>query len=188
VEEKVKAKLFAMTLVAAPLLGFAAMKTLEMQPSSTLWVEGTSTVRSFKCTATKLDAALIGDAEAPIAALVNSATITVPVAQLDCANGKMNEHMRKALKADANPQIEFKLGSYDVNGANATLKGELTMAGVTKPIEIPATVTDQDESVRVQASKVLNMKEWDIKPPSLMLGAMKVGQNVTVKFDVTVKR
>jgi hypothetical protein len=39
----------------------------------------------------------------------------------------------------------------------------------------------------VKASKVINMKEWGVKPPSLMMGTMKVKENVTVGFDVALK-
>jgi hypothetical protein len=32
------------------------------------------------------------------------------------------------------------------------------------------------------------MKDWGVKPPSLMLGTMKVKEMVTINFDVTFKR
>jgi len=115
-------------------------------------------------------------------------TVVIPVAQLDCGNGTMNEHMRKALKADANPSITFTLDSYALNGSAATLQGTLEMSGQKKPVEIPATISEEGNLIHVKASKPINMKEWGVKPPSLMLGTMKVKENVTVGFDVAVKR
>jgi len=183
----VKRKLIATTILALPLLGFAAAN-MTFEPGSALWVEGGSTVRSWKCTAKQIDAQVAGDATASLAQMVSGATVGIPVAQLECGNGKMNEHMRKALDAEKNPAIQFTLSSYDVNGTAATLKGTLQIAGSTKPIEIPASVTDDGKEVRVKAARQINMKEWGVKPPSLMMGTMKVKEVVTVGFDVTLKR
>jgi hypothetical protein len=36
--------------------------------------------------------------------------------------------------------------------------------------------------------QTINMKEWGIKPPSLMMGTMKVKELVTINYDLTVKR
>jgi polyisoprenoid-binding protein YceI len=178
-----------MTLVAAPLFGFAAYTTLTLEPNSTLTIEGTSTVKGFKCSAKKLDAAINAEPGSPLAELVKGGTVVIPVEQIDCGNGTMNEHMRKALKLKENPEIVFTLASYTLTGNTAALKGTLKIAGVTKPIEIPATVIDENNGVvRVKATKPLNMTEWSVKPPSLMLGTMKVRENVTVSFDVAVKR
>jgi hypothetical protein len=38
--------------------------------------------------------------------------------------------------------------------------------------------------LRVKGSKQLRMTEYGVKPPSLMLGAMKVGDQVTVGYDI----
>ena len=172
--------LFAATLALATAAHAqmpAPPATLSFQPTSKLWIAGTSTVRDFKCQAGALNSTPV----------TTQARVSVVVAQLDCGNGKMNEHMRNALKADANPIIEFDMTSYTMDGANATLKGTLRMAGSSKEIEIPATVQKEGEGLRVTASKQINMTQWGVKPPSLMLGAMKVKDAVTVAFDVTLK-
>ncbi|HEX6558421.1 MAG TPA: YceI family protein [Longimicrobiales bacterium] len=183
-----KGKLIAMTLLTVPLVGFVVTTRIPLEPTSTVWVEGGSTVRGWKCTAKTIDAQLTGDPAASVAQLVTGATVVIPVEQLDCGNGKMNEHMRKALQADKNPNLAFSLDSYEVSGTTATLKGSLEIAGTTRAIEIPATISEQGKEVRVKASKQINMKEWGVKPPSLMLGTMKVKEVVTLGIDVGVKR
>lgn len=169
----------------------AALVTLgangSFEPNSKVWVEGTSNVRGFKCAATEITSRIAKNESVELARLVEDALVVIPVTKLDCGNGKMNEHMSNALKAERNANIEFALASYKVNGTTATLIGTLTMAGVEKEIQIPATILTEGELVRVKAVVPLNMKEWGIKPPSLMMGAMKVKENVTVGFDVTLK-
>lgn len=166
--------------------------------TSRLWVAGNSTVRSFECKATEFDASVATSGPGAAQALaggekaVTTVTVTVPAARLDCANGTMNEHMLKALKAKEHGDITFVLSSYDVaregQTVKGTLDGRLTLGGVTKPISLTATGTaTPDGSLRVSGVHELNMKDYGLKPPSLMMGAMKVKETVKVHFDLILK-
>ena len=165
----------------------AAAGTVSLEPDSTLVVEGTSTVRDYRCGAGSMESTITTRPDAAIDGLVESARVSIPVAQLECGNGKMNDHMRKALKANDHPNVIFQLTSYTVNGSDAVIAGELTIAGTTKRIEMPATIQNEDVALLVQATKQINMSEWGVKPPSLMLGTLKVRDAVTIKFDVSLK-
>ena len=175
-------------LASVALMGAAAARLMTLTPDSKVWVEGTSTVRDWKCEATALESEVVPTSEEtaalPVEALVQSAQVAIEVATLECGNGKMNEHMVKALKTGT---IEFKLNSYAIDGSKAVLLGTLKIAGTTKDIEIPGTVTQEGSLVRVKASKEITMSQWGVKPPSLMMGTMKVKDAVTVGFDVTLK-
>jgi len=182
-------------LVAAQTAGDG---TLTLQPQSKLWVDGTSTVRSFKCEAGSLDARVVTVAPGAVrsvvdgAKAVNSAELDVPAKALDCRNGTMNEHMLKALKAEQFPTIAFKVSSYDVAKADTSLKGtatgELTLGGVTKTVTVAAQIReDADGTLRIVGTHELRMKEYGLKPPTLMMGTMKVNERVTVGFDLRLK-
>jgi polyisoprenoid-binding protein YceI len=176
-------------LVAAPALMAAAAATLSFQPGSRVWVQGTSTVRSYRCESTRVE----GTAQAvgtELSALgnVGGATVTVGVAGLDCRNNTMNEHMRKALKADENPTIRFRATSVRVTPEGAaTMAGELTLAGSTQPVTLEGTVSSEDGQLRVRGTEPIVMTAYGVKPPSLMMGTMRVNPNVTVGFDVVLK-
>ena len=183
------------TLIAAGALAGSAIaagaqmavpRNLNLGKESRLWLEGTSTVRSFKCNATKLDVAVMAETEQGPTEMVKSAALTVPVAQLDCGNKTMNEHMRKALKAEANPQITWKMTSYTVSGSNVVINGKLTIAGKENAVELRGTGTAENGTIRFKGSKQFKMTEYGVKPPTLMLGTMKVGDPVTVSFDLVL--
>jgi polyisoprenoid-binding protein YceI len=177
----------ALIATAAVASGQMALpRNLSLGKESRVWLEGTSTVRSYKCTATKLDVAVVAETEEQPADMVKSASLTVPVAQLDCGNKTMNEHMRKALKAEANPQISWKMTSYEVQGANVVINGKLTIAGKENAIELRGTGSADNGTIRFKGSKQFKMTEYGVKPPSLMLGTMKVGDPVTVSFDLVL--
>ena len=171
---------------------------LMMQPQSKLWVSGTSTVRSFECKAASFSAEIDGVAPGAAAAVlagekaVQSVTVQVPAAKLDCGNGTMNEHMLKALKAKDNPTISFRLSSYKTSktgdAVTGDLTGVLTLGGVEKTITLQGTATEAgDGQFRVVGSHELSMKEYGLKAPTLMLGTMKVGDRVKVNFDLVLK-
>jgi polyisoprenoid-binding protein YceI len=180
-------------MTAGTIAGFFAVtafggapRNLNLSKESRLWFDGTSTVKSFKCSAPKVDVTAMGDAAATPAEIVKSASLTVPVAQIDCGNKTMNEHMRKALKAEKFTQIAWTMTSYEVQGSAVTVLGKLTIAGKENAIELKGTGTADNGVIRFKGSKQLKMTEFGVKPPSLMLGTMKVGDAVTVSFDLTL--
>ena len=171
---------------------------MSLAPQSRLWVDGTSTVRSWSCKATELEATIESAAPGAVAAAlageksVRAVEVTIPAAKLDCANGTMNGHMLKAIKAKEAPVISFKVTSYDVakgaEGVTGSLNGQLTLGGTTKPIVVKAAGSaGPDGTLHVTGTHELQMTEYGLKPPTLMMGTMKVGDKVKVSFDLFLK-
>src|SRR5215203_1640988 len=173
-------------MASAAAAQMALPRNLSLSKESKLWIEGTSTVRSFSCFATKIDVDVLAEPDAAAPEIVQSASLVVPVASLDCKNATMNGHMRKALQAERNPQISWKLTSYRVEGSNVVLVGKLEIAGKENPIEIRGTGTAVNGTIKVKGSKQFKMSEFGVKPPTLMLGTMKVGDLITVSYDLVL--
>jgi polyisoprenoid-binding protein YceI len=190
--------LWALALAPAFLAWTPAQGGITLQPESRLWIEGTSTVRGFTCKATAFDAQIeAASSGAPSAVLtgskaVGSVAVDVQANKLDCGNGKMNEHMLKALRVEQHPTIAFRLGSYELARSGAQmqvlLNGTLTMGGVEKPVAFTALATEgPNGALRVTGSHTVNMKEFGLKPPTLMMGTMRVNEKVKVAFDLLLK-
>lgn len=175
-------------VLAAPIVMGAALATLSFQPGSRVWVQGTSTVRSWRCETTQVE----GSAQAATTDLsqlrsVPGGQVTLSVASLDCRNQTMNGHMRRALKSDEAPTLHFRATGIEVSGGAAKMQGELTMAGTTRPVTFEGTVANEDGALRVRGTKQIVMTEWGVRPPSLMMGTMKVNPAATIGFDVVLK-
>jgi polyisoprenoid-binding protein YceI len=194
-------RLLTMHALAAALLVIPARtaELLVVQPQSKLWVEGTSTIRSFDCKVPEFTLIVSADGPDAVANVlagqkaVKALELTVPAARIECGNGTMNIHMRKALKADDNATIRFSLSGYDVaatpKGAEGTVRGTLNLGGVEHPIDVAAVATDAGNgAMRVAGSYEVALSAFDLKRPSLMFGRIKVGDVVTVKFDLTLKK
>jgi hypothetical protein len=168
-----------------------------LQPQSRIWIEGTSTIRAFTCTAGLVNALVDTKSANAIPQLligekaVVAVDVKVPVEKLDCGNGTMNEHMLRSLKANENPTILFRLSSYDItrssDAAIGTLKGTLSLGGVQKPVSITAEGKAEGELLRVSGSTEVLMTQYDLTPPTLMFGRIKVNEKVLVKFDLLLK-
>lgn len=179
---------------AAPAPALAG--SIIVHPDSRLWVTGSSTVRDYECAATEITGALQTDVAkaAPglddLESVVKGAEITVAVDRLDCRNDTMNGHMRKALEAEQNPDIRYRVDSFVTapmaeGQAVIELKGSLSIAGEERPFSIIADlVSEADGALVVRGETPLDMTEWGVKPPKLMLGALKVHDRVVVHFDV----
>jgi hypothetical protein len=154
-------RLFAGALLTVPVLAAAALSPLSLQPGSRVWVDGTSTVRAWHCeSARAVGTAAAATTELAQLASVAGAQVTVPVGSLDCHNNTMNGHMRNALKAAANAE---------------------------RPVTLSGTVARENGQLRVRGTKRITMTEWGVRPPSLMLGTMKVNPVATIGFDVVLK-
>lgn len=172
---------------------------LMLQPESRLWFKGGSTVRGFECQATAIEGRSvleIASGERTLDALGQAnadVTLEFPVAALDCDNGTMNDHMHKALEASKHPVITYRHKAHEIvptgdGAARAKLTGSLTIAGQERDIVMEAEATlAEDGALRLQGSHELDMTEWGVKPPRLMLGTLKVHDDVTIYFDFILR-
>ncbi len=99
----------------------------------------------------------------------------------------MDKNTYKALKADDHPDITFVLSSpvkgIPVGAHTITAKINLTIAGVTKAIDMPVTATAQAHgNISFEGSKTINMTDYGVKPPVALLGTMRTGDAITIKF------
>jgi polyisoprenoid-binding protein YceI len=63
--------------------------------------------------------------------------------------------------------------------------GSLTISGVTKPVTLVVNgVVNPDKTITITSSQKIKMSEFRVKPPSFMLGALKVGDHVTVEYNL----
>ena len=191
------------TLFAGIVLMTAAATTLSAQtargtlaPASKLWIEGTSNVHDWKAEASVVDAQIeldvAGLAAAP-AKLVKTVTVTIPVKAMKSGHGKMDENIQKALKADKNPNIIYKLTSVEAVAGETkdafTLKaaGTLNVAGVENAITMDIAATRMtDGTIKATATVPVKMTAFGVKPPTAMLGTIRCGDDVKVKFDLVV--
>jgi polyisoprenoid-binding protein YceI len=171
---------------------------MALQPQSRLWIEGTSTVQDFTCTAKGFDvrvqSATAGASSAVLSGTkaVTTGEVRVPARRMDCDNGTMNDHMYRALKVDEHPEIIFRLTAYELaskaGAKEVSVWGDLTLGGKRQAIYFKANATEgAGGALRLVGSHEVRMTEFDLRPPTLMLGTMRVNERVKVNFDLMLR-
>lgn len=159
-------------------------------------IAGTSNVHDWTSKVTTVN--VTGDFEIINGAFnkLNSAVVTAQAKSIKSTKNSdlMDERTYSTIKADKNPTIAYvctKLVSTQKNGAETlvTVLGNLTIAGVTKPTELVLHFKSTPAGdLQVTGSRKVLLSDHDIKAPSFMLGAMKVGNEITITFDVVLKK
>ena len=191
-------------LMATAAIGFGATAAaaqgpsavrLRLEPGSEVTVEGTSTMHAYHCTTSKIMAYVDVDPGytkdlTKIAKPIVSVKVNIVVNTLKCGNGTMDKNLYSTLNADKNPLITYTLSGYDIlNGLSssfaANTKGSLKISGTEKLIDMKVNASRLAEGkVTAEGEQTLIMTDFGIKPPSFMLGTLKVGNEVKVKFNL----
>ena len=87
------------------------------------------------------------------------------------------------------PESNFKITSIQKkSGDEYAVKGDLTMIGVTKPIEFPAKMTVTKDAIMADAILKLNRTNWGLKYGSKSFFKELVGDKIIKdEFDLALK-
>jgi len=190
---------FALATVVYAADATRAPLAVKLGSGSVLWIEGTSTMHNFECRSKEVALTLEKDAATPdpadAAALlqlvrsgaVRGVAVRVPVVSLHSEKSGLDKNMRKAMEAEKYPDVTFRLDTHQASAATAdTLAiqaaGALNIHGKERPVQLVARAWPGDGGVWLEGSDVLLMSEYGIKPPTMMLGTVKVGDRITVRY------
>ncbi len=163
--------------------------------TTALLVSGTSTLHDWTMKSAKADCAAIFDFDA--AGQISGLTtlnFTTTVKDLKSDHTAMDNNAYKALKTDKEPMITYSLTSVNVvhgagGAATVTCTGKLTIAGATRDAQVVAVCkSNADNTISVAGTEKISMKDFSINPPTFMLGTIKTGNDITLSFNLTLKR
>lgn len=160
-----------------------------VDPESEMHVDGTSNqTPEWRVYATQIDGTLSMNEEGR----VDSVRLVIPSKMMKSRKSPiMDRGMHGALKANEHAEIVYELVSvsdFTMTGDNTfalNSTGNLTIAEVTKEIVISIEGTTQEDGrVHFSGSHSLLMSDYNLKPPSLMFGAYRTGDELTVTFEL----
>jgi polyisoprenoid-binding protein YceI len=154
------------------LFALLAAATLSAQQSR-LVLEGSSNVTDWRCSSTTLQ--------------LKERGLQIPVATIRCGNRQMERDLFRALRAAQHPSIDFRFTDMNREADHATIRGELSLAGVTRPIEIDAYVQRiAGNHIALHARLPLRMTDFCITPPTALLGIVKAKNELVVSLDLVL--
>jgi polyisoprenoid-binding protein YceI len=124
---------------------------------------------------------------------LRSFSFSLNAKSLKSEHESMDNRTYKTMKADQYPKVTYKLASAVVtqvqkNKYAIKTTGELTIAGVTQTINMTVSaIINADNTISCTGSENIKLTDYKIDPPSFMLGAMKVKNDLTIQFNLTYK-
>jgi polyisoprenoid-binding protein YceI len=125
---------------------------------------------------------------------ITSMNFSLAVQDLKSGESGLDKNAYKALKSAQYKDILYKLISAKVVSGKANqyllkTQGILTIAGVAKEVAMDVNCTvNADATLTFKGSYKLEMTDYNVKPPTFMLGAMKTGDAITLDYTLVYKK
>lgn len=178
----------AALLLAAPV--FLRAQHVYRSNATQATVKGTSTLHDWDMTSSKGQTKASFVIEGNQVKGINSLSFTVPAESLKSDKSGLDKNAYKALGTDKHATITFTMTSGTVTpSGNNTFRvkatGNLTIAGTTKQTTITAhgQFNPSDRSISVNGNTIFKMTGYHVKPPTVMMGTIKTGDEITVIYS-----
>jgi polyisoprenoid-binding protein YceI len=190
---KYKITLFTFLGFGTVLLLFVYNKTNTIYNLATIQIEvdGTSNLRSWHTSTTTASGLLDINLENGILKKINSVTIKIPSESLKSGNASMDKHTYEALKTKAYPEIIYFLTKSTIKPIKTEKTeiitiGNLEIAGEKRLVEINVIGEIKEQNkIQISGKYNLNMTDYNIEPPTALLGTVKAHEVVTISFKIT---
>jgi polyisoprenoid-binding protein YceI len=164
---------------------------LSADKDATIKVLGSSNINNW--TMTSLNAESQGDFkfdENDQLSALSSLSLFIDTKSLKSQLESMDDRTYKAMKADKYPNIIYKLSSAVVTSVEKNryivkTTGELTIAGVTQTVAMNLSVlVNTGNIISCTGAQKIKLSDYNIDPPSFMMGAMKVNNDLAIQFNL----
>ena len=125
---------------------------------------------------------------------IEKCKINIPVKSIKSTKGSiMDKKTWKALKYKTHPNIKYSLANFkrvrfEKSGFTTSTIGKLTIAGKSKWIDMDVKGKIlEDNSIEISGARALKMTDFNIDPPSALMGAMTTGDDITIEFRIKLK-
>jgi len=194
-------RIAAIIMVVAAVIFFAVPQCLMAQtnykllsgPDVVIKVLGSSNIHDWTMTATGIESQGDFKFEGDQLRTLHSFSFSVGAKSLKSEHESMDSRTYKTINADKFPKIIYKLNSAvisEVQKNKYAIKatGDLTISGATQTIVLNVTaVVNPDNTITCTGSQKIQLTNYKIDPPTFMLGAMKVKNDLTIQFSLVYK-
>ena len=182
-------------LIAILLLHFSiwagvTTQNYEFHSSSQLEIHGTSTAHDWDAVVGDFRGSFELDSNKGIEGIQNL-QFEADVLSIISGRDGMDDRLYKGMKADDYPTIGYKLTYIEEFGRGLdgwtilNSKGYLTIAGEERFVIFNVEAKERtDGAIEIKGEVPLFMTDYGIKPPSALMGVIKAGNEVSIKFYI----
>jgi polyisoprenoid-binding protein YceI len=159
---------------------------------SVIRITGTSALKDWET----VSADASGEAEIEVdngfVKMIHSLRLHIPSESLKSGNNQMDKNVYDALKTAQHPHIVFVLQSAEeITSPSADkrvrVRGNLTIAGVTNPVTVTGNGSVSNQTISFRGTHPLKMTDFNIEPPSALLGTVKAHDEIQIHFTVSYR-
>src|SRR6266567_1240233 len=125
--------------------------------------------------------------EADEAALRAEAGFDTQPTESDIEGTRANMLVR-VLEADRFPFALIRVGGADASRREAAMSVAITLQGVTRALQVPATIDADADKISVTGRLSLDQTDFGITPYSVLGGAIAVRNGVDLRFRIRARR
>ena len=114
-----------------------------------------------------------------------SLTVQFQAETLKSGTKGLDNNAYKALNSQQYKEIRFVLKELTGSGTSFMAKGDLTIAGVTKPVGFPVKLTSAGDKFTFEGSLDTKLTAFSITPPTALMGTVKTDDEVKLSFKTT---
>lgn len=182
--------LAAILTVSFPLASISQVNAKLILPESKVTVRGTSSMHDWEVAVedyvVEFSFRNAGNGKMSI----NNIKAVFSGASVTSDNKIMTGKAKDALMVREHPEIVFDsegIENVTINDGkiSGNLKGELSLRGVSKSINISFSGNISSDRIIISGSEEVNMADYGIKPPTALLGTLKTGEKVTVELRLS---
>jgi len=179
--------LFGLIFIFTASAGFSQQE-INFSNDTKFFVDGTSTLHDWTVESNQITGKVV--TASGNTAKIESVHLSLKVESLKSGKSGMDSRMHNAFDTKKNPDILFTSNNVTLNGdlSGGTAKGQLSMAGSVREIEIPFTIEKVSGNWKFIGSSDLLMTTFDMSPPTAVMGTIRSGDAVTVRFEVMTRQ
>ena len=115
--------------------------------------------------------------------------VEAPVASLVTHNDHRDRDLRASMEVEKYPTMRFTLarttGAPGSGGtATVVLHGSFTIHGVTREVDLPATVEQRGDTIHITAAFPMDLHDYHIGGLTKMLGMLRMDPHIEVHVDL----
>ncbi|MFN3640057.1 MAG: YceI family protein [Flavobacterium sp.] len=164
-----------------------SQKNMTVQKGSMFKISGTSSLHDWDMNSETATGRMVGTFHGESLQSIQSLVVEMPAESLKSGKGGMDKNAYKALKTTSFKTIKFELKSAKKEGAFWNLTGTFQIAGVTKNVSIKVKESNNGGEVVLEGSYDFNLTDYNITPPTALLGTVKTGDAVSISFKISFK-
>ena len=176
--------LYSFSLIASTAVAQEAYTVKDFKMS----VAGTSTLHDWESEITQVNASAALDLDGAQLAGISKLKVTIPAKGIVSTKGRiMDNKTYDALKSAQHPKITFTLTKATLSNSKVQATGQLTIAGTTKTVSLSAdSKAGKAGAITFAGRYSLKMTDYNMAPPTAMMGTIKTGDEVTIKYQLTL--